>query len=81
VDVPSGRSVTFGQVKSDATKIASALARKGFKQGDVLYFVTYEVARLLLVEIGVWMLGGVVRGCYQAEAPGNYEIKKNSKTF
>jgi len=71
VDIPSGRSVTFGQVKRDATKIASALARKGFKQGDVLYFVTYELAHLYLVSVGVWLLGGVVRGCYQAEAPGN----------
>jgi len=55
----------------EATKIASALARRGFKQGDVLYFCTYELAHLFLVKIGVWMLGGVVRGCFQGETPGN----------
>jgi len=63
--------VTFGQVKSNAMKIASALARKGFKQGDVFYFVTYEQAHLYLVHIGVWFLGGVMRGCFQGESPGN----------
>ncbi|CAB3362652.1 Hypothetical predicted protein [Cloeon dipterum] len=83
VDVPSGRSVTFGQVKEDAVKIASGLARLGFRQGDVLYFVTYEAARLFLVKIGVWMLGGVVRGCSQNELPDDYarQIKESAVKF
>jgi long-subunit acyl-CoA synthetase (AMP-forming) len=70
--------VTFGQVKKDATKIASALLRRGFKQGDVFYFVTYEFAHVYLVHVAVWMIGGVMRGCYQGESPGKTFISKNS---
>ncbi|XP_059469428.1 uncharacterized protein LOC132193072 isoform X1 [Neocloeon triangulifer] len=83
VDIPSGRTVTFGQVKNDAIKIASSLARRGFKQGDTLYFVTYEMAELFLVKIGVWLLGGVVRGCYQREIADVYadQIKGSLAKF
>ncbi|XP_059473279.1 uncharacterized protein LOC132195350 [Neocloeon triangulifer] len=83
VDIPSGKRVTFGQVKNDAIKIASSLARKGFKQGDTLYFVTYEMAELFLMKIGVWLLGGAVRGCYQGEVPDVYakQIKESSAKF
>ncbi|XP_059479644.1 uncharacterized protein LOC132199121 [Neocloeon triangulifer] len=83
VDIPSGKTLKFGQVKNDAIKIASSLARRGFKQGDTLYFLTYEMAELYLVKIGVWLLGGVVRGCYQKEAPDvcAKQIKESSAKF
>jgi hypothetical protein len=50
--------------------VASALTRLGFKKGDLLYFVTYETAVLYLVQMGVWRLGGCVRGGYQMETEG-----------
>ncbi|XP_059473268.1 uncharacterized protein LOC132195343 [Neocloeon triangulifer] len=83
MDIPSGKTVTFGQVKNDAIKIASSLARRGFKQGDTLYFVTYAMAELFLVKIGVWLLGGVVRGCSQSESPDVHarQINESSAKF
>jgi hypothetical protein len=54
--------------------VASALTRLGFKKGDLLYFVTYETAVLYLVQMGVWRLGGCVRGGYQMETEGIYSF-------
>ncbi|CAB3362656.1 Hypothetical predicted protein [Cloeon dipterum] len=83
VDIPSNKTVTFGQVKRDATNIAIALAEIGFKKGDSLFFVTHGLANLILVEIGVWILGGVTRGCDQQETVEVYaqQIKEIGARF
>jgi long-subunit acyl-CoA synthetase (AMP-forming) len=75
VDVNSGTSVTFEDAYEKSKNIANALAKLGFKQGDVLYFVTFEMAQLYVVDLAVWLLGGAIRGCYQREAPGNYSTQ------
>jgi acyl-coenzyme A synthetase/AMP-(fatty) acid ligase len=70
VDVSSETSIKFRDVEKHSLSVASALARRGFKKGDVLFFVTYELAQLSVVHLAVWRLGGSVRGCYQAMPPG-----------
>jgi hypothetical protein len=50
--------------------VASALTKKGFQQGDILFFVTYEIVNMGIMQMAVWMLGGATRGCFQQESPG-----------
>jgi len=60
VNVPSGKSLTFAQARIESQKVASALARLGFKKGDVMFFVTYEFVDIYLIQLEAWMLGGSV---------------------
>jgi hypothetical protein len=68
--------VRFCDIDEKSKRIASGLARLGFKKGDVLQFVTYETARLYLIQVAIWRLGGAVRGSFQDEAPGKYFVTK-----
>ncbi|XP_059483505.1 uncharacterized protein LOC132201383 [Neocloeon triangulifer] len=72
IDARTEVQVLFKEIEPLSRKIASGLARLGFKKRDILYFVTYETAQLYLVQLAVWRLGGAVRGCYQQEAPEEY---------
>jgi long-subunit acyl-CoA synthetase (AMP-forming) len=62
--------VYYRDIIDKSKSVASALTRLGFKKGDLLYFVTYETAVLYLVQMGVWQLGGCVRGGFQMETEG-----------
>ncbi|XP_059483492.1 uncharacterized protein LOC132201376 [Neocloeon triangulifer] len=80
IDTASGNTVYFSEVESKTRKIASFLARNGFKKGDVLHFVTYRTAFSCLIQFAVWRLGGVTRGSYQAEIIESYEgVLKETK--
>ena len=70
VNVPSGKTLTFAQARTESQKVASALARIGFKKGDVLFFVTSEFVDIYLIQLAVWMLGGAVRGTSTVESQG-----------
>jgi long-subunit acyl-CoA synthetase (AMP-forming) len=70
VNVPSGKFLTLAQAKTKSQKVASALARLGFKKGDVLFFVTSEFVDIYLMQLAVWMLGGAVRGTSTVESQG-----------
>ncbi|XP_046395103.1 4-coumarate--CoA ligase-like 1 [Ischnura elegans] len=72
-DVVKGTSYKFRDLKPLSTKIASALTRLGFKKGDVLYYVTYDVALTYMIVFSVWRCGGAVRGCYQKEGKEEFE--------
>jgi hypothetical protein len=54
-------------VEPNAYKIGSALTRLGLKHGDVVYFVTYEMAQLFQMQISIFLLGGAVRGCHPTD--------------
>ncbi|CAB3365594.1 Hypothetical predicted protein [Cloeon dipterum] len=91
VDVNSGTTVTFHDAYEKSKCVANVMARLGFKQGDVLYYVTYEMAQLFVLHLATWLLGGAVRGCYQGESAGyfsntegncnNGELKAISSNF
>lgn len=70
MDTITGKCVKFCDLEEHSRRVASALSRRGFKKGDILYFVTYDMAELAVIQMAVWRLGGAVRGCYQAEKPG-----------
>jgi long-subunit acyl-CoA synthetase (AMP-forming) len=70
VNVPSGKFITFRDAREKSQKVASALAKLGFKKHDVLFFVTTECVDLYLVQLAVWMLGGAVRGTSAFETKG-----------
>ncbi|XP_046395231.1 4-coumarate--CoA ligase-like 5 [Ischnura elegans] len=73
VDVIRKKSILFSEIEPFSYRIASALTKMGFQKGDWLYFVTYEVALIYVVHIGVWRCGGAVRGCYQNEEEEEFQ--------
>jgi acyl-coenzyme A synthetase/AMP-(fatty) acid ligase len=70
VDVSGGTCVKFNEIEDQSRRVASALTRRGFKKGDLLYFVTYEMAQLYVIKFAVWRLGGTVRGWVTQERMG-----------
>ncbi|KAF4519998.1 hypothetical protein B566_EDAN007146 [Ephemera danica] len=53
-------------------RVASSLARLGFKHGDVLYHVTWETAHLCIVQFAAWRLGGAWRGRHHVHLVEEY---------
>jgi acyl-CoA synthetase (AMP-forming)/AMP-acid ligase II len=58
IDGPSGRSLTYGQLADGVRRVASGLARHGFKKGDVFATICPNVPEFALAFNGVAMLGG-----------------------
>jgi acyl-CoA synthetase (AMP-forming)/AMP-acid ligase II len=58
IDGPSGRSLTYGQLADGVRRVASGLARRGFKKGDVFATICPNVPEFALAFYGVAMLGG-----------------------
>jgi acyl-coenzyme A synthetase/AMP-(fatty) acid ligase len=75
VDVNTKQLIKFDEVESLSRRVASALTRRGFKKGDTLYYVTFESARLYVILLAVWRLGGITRGCYQRDTTGKFVEK------
>ncbi|CAB3378517.1 Hypothetical predicted protein [Cloeon dipterum] len=72
VDVCTGKRVLFGEVEELARKVASGLARRGFAKGDILYFVSYDIVNIGILQLAVWLLGGATRGSFQIEQPEEF---------
>ncbi|XP_059478324.1 uncharacterized protein LOC132198350 [Neocloeon triangulifer] len=72
LDVCTGKEVLFGEVEERSKKVASALAKRGFSKGDVLYFVSYDIVDLSVLQLAVWLLGGATRGSFQIEEPEEF---------
>ncbi|XP_059478321.1 uncharacterized protein LOC132198347 [Neocloeon triangulifer] len=72
LDVCTGKEVLFGQVEERSKKVASALAKRGFSKGDILYFVSYDIVDLSVLQLAVWLLGGATRGSFQIEEPEEF---------
>ncbi|XP_065340223.1 uncharacterized protein LOC135939661 isoform X2 [Cloeon dipterum] len=72
VDVCTGKRVLFGEVEELARKVASGLARRGFAKGDILYFVSYDIVNIQILQLAVWLLGGATRCSFQNEQPEEF---------
>ena len=66
----TGKNVLFGDVERLARNVASALARRGFKKGDTLFFACHDNIDIMILLLAVWMLGGATRGNYAGDLPG-----------
>jgi acyl-CoA synthetase (AMP-forming)/AMP-acid ligase II len=60
IDAASGRTLTFGQVAEGARRVASSLAAKGFRKGDVFAIFLPNVPEYAVAFHAVAMLGGIV---------------------
>ena len=58
IDAATDRHVSAGEVADHARKIASTLARRGFKKGDIFGIVAPNVVEYAELLIGVWLTGG-----------------------
>ncbi|CAB3382633.1 Hypothetical predicted protein [Cloeon dipterum] len=77
IDVCTGKKVLFGEVEELAKKVASALACRGFAKGEILYFVTYDIVDMAILQLAVWLLGGATRGSFQTEEPEKFRREMN----
>lgn len=60
IDGPTGRTLTVGQVAAGVRRVASALARRGFRKGDVLAIFSPNLPEYVLAFHGTALLGGIV---------------------
>ena len=58
IDSPSGRTLTYGQLADGSRRLASGLARRGFRKGDVFATAIPNVPEFAVVFYGVASLGG-----------------------
>lgn len=60
IDGPSGRFYTYQQLAALTRKLASALAKKGMKKGDVFAILLPNLPEYPIIYFGVISLGGIV---------------------
>jgi len=60
VDGPTGRTLTFGQVANGARLVASSLAKRDFKKGDVFAIYSPNLPEYAVAFHAILMLGGIV---------------------
>src|SRR5215218_7819675 len=58
IDGSSGRSLTYGQLADGVRRVASGLARRGFRKGDIFATVCPSVPEFALTLYGVATMGG-----------------------
>jgi acyl-CoA synthetase (AMP-forming)/AMP-acid ligase II len=59
IDGASGRTLTYGQLADSIRRVATALARRGFRKGDVLAIYSPNVPEYAVMFNAVASLGGV----------------------
>src|SRR2546421_8282589 len=59
VDGPSGRTYTYAQFEAAVRRVASSLAKRGFKKGDVFAIFSMNCPEYGIVFHAVAMLGGI----------------------
>ena len=60
VDLEDERAITWGELYTEANRIAHWLERRGIKKGDRIAVLAEENIEKLLIWIGVWRYGAVV---------------------
>jgi acyl-CoA synthetase (AMP-forming)/AMP-acid ligase II len=69
IDGPSGRTLTYGDLRRDVHRCARGLAHRGFLRGDVLAIVAPNVPEWLVGCFGAMSAGGVVSGINPLATP------------
>ena len=59
VDGPSGRTLTYGQLTDSVRRVATGLARRGFKKGDVFAIYSPNLPEYAVIFNAVASLGGI----------------------
>src|SRR6266481_8626205 len=59
IDGPSGRTITYRQLAERIRRVATSLARMGFKKGDVFAIYSPNLPEYAVVLLAVASLGGV----------------------
>ncbi|KAF4519144.1 hypothetical protein B566_EDAN007418 [Ephemera danica] len=82
-DTLSDSHVKFDEIEDLSRRLGSALTRLGFKKGDTLFYVTFNVTHLHVLCLAVWRLGGITRGWYQHDPKDVYtsQIRKSRAKF
>ncbi|TDQ62656.1 acyl-CoA synthetase (AMP-forming)/AMP-acid ligase II [Actinomycetospora succinea] len=62
IDGPSGRTLTYGELRRDVRRCAVGLRRRGMRPGDVLAIVAPNSPEWLVACLGAMAAGGVVSG-------------------
>lgn len=62
VDGPSGRTVTYGELRRDVRRCAAGLRARGLRPGDVVAIVAPNGPEWLVACLGAMAAGGVVSG-------------------
>ena len=60
IDGPTGRSLTFGQLRDQVTRLAGGLAARGFGRGDTVALMAPNLPEYAVVFHGVAWAGGTV---------------------
>jgi acyl-CoA synthetase (AMP-forming)/AMP-acid ligase II len=59
IDGPTGRTITYSELTESISRVASALARRGFKKGDVFGILSSNLPEYAIVFHAVASLGGI----------------------
>ena len=60
IDGPSGRTLTYGQLRAAIGKVAASLAARGFGKGDVFSIYSPNIPEYAVIFYAVTTVGGVV---------------------
>lgn len=77
IDGPTGRTLTYKQVAGGARLIASSLAKRGFKKGDVFAIYSPNVPEYVLAFHGTAMVGGIVTTANPLYTPDELAFQLN----
>ncbi|XP_021963052.2 4-coumarate--CoA ligase 1-like [Folsomia candida] len=63
-DTITGESYDFGSFDRTTQSVASALYKRGFRAGDIVIYLTYDLSKLHIFFTGVWRANGIPRASY-----------------
>ncbi|XP_035706864.1 4-coumarate--CoA ligase 1-like [Folsomia candida] len=63
-DTLTGESYDFSSFDKNTQGVASALYKRGFRAGDIILYLTYDVSKLHIFFTGVWRANGTPRASY-----------------
>src|SRR5512132_237821 len=59
IDGPTGRTLTYGQLRDGVRRVAAGLTRRGFKKGDVFAIYSPNLPEYAIIFLAVASVGGI----------------------